>query len=202
MSRHLLWHNEAFENKPFHVSDYSNNNCSNNSATASCQAEANAFCDFPFRYKGRLYDTCITLDKSDQQAWCSTGTGTNREHQNDYDKLCEADCDVNDCPVGFYRNHPDATCYQISSDHPDESVASFDDARAKCLEQGARLWQPRALAPLSAVLEAELKVGHFPWSSGPYSATGWTMQWSNGIGSVYYSDGSKMADAMQASYYY
>ena len=40
-----------------------------------CGTESGKFCEFPFRYKGRLYDTCITMDDKGSQpgdAWCST----------------------------------------------------------------------------------------------------------------------------------
>ena len=40
-----------------------------------CGTANGKFCEFPFRYKGRLYDTCITMDDKGSEpgdAWCST----------------------------------------------------------------------------------------------------------------------------------
>ena len=40
-----------------------------------CGTTSGKFCEFPFKYKGRLYDTCITLDDKGSEpgdAWCST----------------------------------------------------------------------------------------------------------------------------------
>ena len=40
-----------------------------------CSTVGGKFCEFPFRYKGRLYDTCISVDEKGSEsgdAWCST----------------------------------------------------------------------------------------------------------------------------------
>ena len=34
--------------------------------------DPNALCIFPFRYRGKTYDTCITIGITNNQAWCAT----------------------------------------------------------------------------------------------------------------------------------
>ena len=71
-----------------------------------------ATCSNNFRYKGRMYDTCITLDYGGK-AWCSIGTDENDNHVKDYWKECDVTCPVSDCPIGFYRMWKDKSCYQV-----------------------------------------------------------------------------------------
>ena len=49
-----------------------------------CSTVTGKFCEFPFRYKVRLYDSCITLDgkgSNSEDSWCSTAVDvTTRDH--------------------------------------------------------------------------------------------------------------------------
>ncbi len=72
-----------------------------------------------FRFKGRLYDTCVTLDNDPNDpsavAWCSTENGG--DDGLDYigkKAECQDDCWVSNCPVGFYPNYPEKGCYQVT----------------------------------------------------------------------------------------
>ena len=65
------------------------------------------------RYRGRLYDSCITMGSSNGHPWCSTYTDVDDNHINGYENECGSRCRVNDCPVGFYRNYMDNTCYLV-----------------------------------------------------------------------------------------
>ena len=58
----------------------------------------------------------MTLGSSSGNAWCSTYTDGSDNHINGYEKDCGDGCRVNDCPVGFYRNYMDNTCYQVGID--------------------------------------------------------------------------------------
>ena len=79
-----------------------------------CRTEkSDKMCAFPFRFKGRLYDTCVKLGK--EKPWCSTLTDADNNHMGAWE-YCKEECSYNDCPVGFYRNYRDLTCYRVRLD--------------------------------------------------------------------------------------
>ena len=67
------------------------------------------------RYKGRLYDTCITHGNNGVP-WCSTSVDDQGVHLDDSIKSeCPNDtCNINNCPVGFSWLEPTETCYQVN----------------------------------------------------------------------------------------
>ena len=67
------------------------------------------------RYKGRLYDTCITHGNNGVP-WCSTSVDDQGVHLDDSIKSeCPNDtCNINNCPVGFSWLVPTETCYQVN----------------------------------------------------------------------------------------
>eukprot|EP00095_Tigriopus_kingsejongensis_P007864 maker-scaffold1272_size51402-snap-gene-0.11 protein:Tk07864 transcript:maker-scaffold1272_size51402-snap-gene-0.11-mRNA-1 annotation:"hypothetical protein BRAFLDRAFT_106125" len=78
----------------------------------SCFARDDIACSFPFRFKGRTYDSCITLGSTDGQAWCSTKTDAHLNHVQGFHSQCQPDCPVNNCPVGYMRLPETQTCYR------------------------------------------------------------------------------------------
>ncbi len=64
-----------------------------------------------FRYKGRLYDRCVT-HANQGIPWCATGTDNVT-----LNVLSRGNCSpgnkVNDCPVGFRWAYSEATCYRV-----------------------------------------------------------------------------------------
>ena len=61
-----------------------------------------------------MYDTCITLGNKGVP-WCSIRTDENHNHLgNAYKRPCTEACKVNDCPIRFYRDYMDPTCYSVS----------------------------------------------------------------------------------------
>ena len=57
---------------------------------------------FVFRYQGRMYDTCITLGNGGEP-WCPTLLDEESNYIEGHRESCSPECDVNDCPIGFYR---------------------------------------------------------------------------------------------------
>jgi hypothetical protein len=75
-------------------------------------------CRFPFRYKGRMYDTCITVDNKGSNPgdpWCSSLTDQLKNHISGNEASCASNCArISDCPVGFIKMRPESTCYQVN----------------------------------------------------------------------------------------
>ena len=63
------------------------------------------------RFKGRIYDTCVSLENNGVP-WCATRTNLDNEYIGYY-KDCGPLCDVNNCPIGFHRSYIDESCYQV-----------------------------------------------------------------------------------------
>ena len=118
-----------------------------------CSTVVRSTCKFPFKYKGRLYDTCINIDSNDH--WCSTATDAFFNSLPGSKQTCKSACErLTNCPIGFLPMHPDNTCYQDSSSSTLDTVVSFDEAEAKCAEQGARLFKIRSTAALKHLEQA------------------------------------------------
>ena len=66
----------------------------------------------------------------------------------------------------YLRNYVDSTCYRMSNNHPVDTIPTFADGVLKCRGYGARLWEPRVIAAITMVQEAELNPGHY------YNVTG------------------------------
>ena len=50
----------------------------------------NAPCQFPFNYKGKLYDGCTSIDHT--QKWCATEIGSNRSYIKEKWGNCNENC--------------------------------------------------------------------------------------------------------------
>jgi len=139
-----------------------------------CYTEAAFACEFPFKYKGRTYDSCVSLEG--RNAWCSTYVDLDRNHLDGNDYPCDDTCSAFNCPVGYYTAFPDTSCYRVSPPHGDATAKSFEEARDVCRAEGGRLWEPRNRNFLSTLLEVdEHYVGgagqHFGWVHDDLSAT-------------------------------
>ena len=81
-----------------------------------CTSMTGAKCKFPFKYKGRLYDTCITVDDKGLYPgapWCSTQTDEFGIHVEGNEDTCSDSCRVTDCPVGYYWMPFTDSCYKV-----------------------------------------------------------------------------------------
>ena len=108
---------------------------------SECVTVDNKLCKFPFIYKGRMYDTCVTLES--ENPWCSLKTDTTHNHIGEEENkgICSDHCPVQNCPVGFFFLL--GNCYHISGRVEHDSVQSVKEAEELCLEHGSRLYQPR-----------------------------------------------------------
>ena len=106
-----------------------------------CLTKENKVCKFPFRFKGRLYDTCITLES--QEPWCSLHVDINHNHiEGDNSRgICSATCNVLNCPVGF--EHIEGNCFQFSARTYSDMVRNNSKAEEVCASLGSRLYEPR-----------------------------------------------------------
>jgi hypothetical protein len=67
-----------------------------------------------FRYKGRIYDKCVT-HTNQGVPWCATSTdSTTLEMASNSKGNCMGGNKVNDCPVGFRWAYSEGTCYRVS----------------------------------------------------------------------------------------
>ena len=81
-----------------------------------CTSMTGAKCKFPFKYKGRLYDTCITVDDKGSYTgapWCSMKTDEFGIHVEGNEDTCSDSCRVADCPVGYYWMPFTDSCYKV-----------------------------------------------------------------------------------------
>ena len=106
-----------------------------------CRTTDLGLCRFPFRYKGRLYSSCITLDSD--YTWCSLNTDDNDNHIDDGTSRgeCQESCLVTNCPIGFF--HQNGNCYHISAMTIHDMVKNEEEAETICNDLGSRLYQPR-----------------------------------------------------------
>lgn len=156
------------------------------------------------RFKGRQYDTCITLDSPDGSAWCSTKTDVSGNHIKGYKGQCPSTCAVKDCPIGFWRGINDNACYkvrsafnakklvlrikrkqiQVSPSLPPESVPSNEAAEEACSRMGARLWAQRNWGIRNGMhhLDAHLYHGQFRFAGGNQATmTGFVLKERDGV---------------------
>ena len=160
-----------------------------------CLTIDNRVCKFPFRYKGKLYDTCIEIDSD--VPWCSLSTDYKGNHIENLNNrgLCSPSCFVQDCPVGFFFH--DSTCIHISARTYPDITRNMLQAETQCKSKGARLYQPRDYTNLDSLINVEnefLKPG-FPlfyyYSTTSYNVIGaYTMHVYPGL-QIQYMDGSR-----------
>ena len=140
--------------------------------------------------------------------WCST-TNDNEGNYVGLWQECLPSCKVSNCPVGFYRNYPDQTCYkvhcricsqayiishqrdqeivsfQFSSIFPTSQVSSVSAASAECRSLGARLWEPRTVSSLSTLTRAHPV--HFWFTNNGHTAMGIKRVGTGAAANLYYS---------------
>ena len=80
---------------------------------SSCVINATTTCAFPFRFKGRLYDSCITLGSRNRIPWCAIDVELNKDMKDNAWAKCPSHCYVNNCPIGYYRAYPDQSCIKV-----------------------------------------------------------------------------------------
>jgi hypothetical protein len=80
-----------------------------------CITTEDQMCHFPFKYAGRVYDTCITLGNNEGEPWCSTLVDQDNNHISGSEQICRPSCRVTDCPIGYYRAEEDHTCYRVNT---------------------------------------------------------------------------------------
>ncbi len=112
------------------------------------------------RYQNRTYDTCIDIG-NEGVPWCPTLLDGQGNYIEGFREPCLPTCDVNNCPIGFYLNVLDHTCYHFSSNIINKTEKSYADAQEKCRFLGATLWEPRVREAQSMLQGVELNPGHF-----------------------------------------
>ena len=138
---------DSFQAKP--VDTNTNNNYYALCEYRDCHTTSGSSCKFPFRYKARMYDTCITFGKSAGESWCAIKV--DNEANVLESGICKTDCPINNCPIG-YHNHLN-TCLRLSASHTQDTVSSVDEAETRCLDQGGRLYQPRSTKTLETLIQ-------------------------------------------------
>ena len=157
-----------------------------------CLTEGSKPCKFPFKFQGRMYDSCITL--GDDRPWCSLAVDVDKNHiKGDANKgYCSSDCHTNNCPVGFFPLSD--TCYRLSATTDNDAWENVEEAEEQCRISGARLYQPRDYKTFQKILDREadfLKSGSgFYWSATSYLAMGLKTIVTHPIVMVEYMDGS------------
>ena len=118
-----------------------------------CLTNNNKVCRFPFRYKGRLHDTCITIDSD--VPWCSLATDYKGNHIDNEENrgTCQPSCFVQNCPVGYFFH--DNTCIHISARTYPDITRNLNQAETQCKQKGARLYQPRDYTNLDSLINFE-----------------------------------------------
>ena len=111
---------------------------------SGCTTVDEKLCQFPFKFKGRLYDTCVTLEA--ENPWCSLKTDLNNNHIDGEENIgiCKDTCPIQNCPIGFFYLTGD--CYHLSGRKEYDTVSSVEEAENICLSYGSRLYQPRDYA--------------------------------------------------------
>ena len=158
-----------------------------------CQTTDSKICKFPFRYKGRLYDTCITIDSD--QPWCSLKTDINKNHIEGDENIgkCQPNCNVKNCPVGFADHN--GNCFHLSPRAYHGRNEYFEHGKEICEEKGARLYQPRDYDSFEDFISLEtefLASRHFKYERRPtFISIGAETIKSGNKTEIYYVDGSR-----------
>lgn len=118
-----------------------------------CLTVNNKVCKFPFRYKGRLHDTCITIDSN--VPWCSLSKDSKGNHIETETSRgqCQSSCAIQNCPVGFFFH--ETTCIHLSARTESDIAIDVDHAVQQCTTMGARLFQPRDFTTYDNLLDLE-----------------------------------------------
>ena len=143
-------------------------------------------------------------------AWCSGQVDSEGDHVAGQEIPCPADCPTTDCPRGFRRQL--GTCVQEGAGAAWDLPVSPAQAEEVCLEQGARLWQPRSTRALAAAaatlprLYSAARLGSGPtgihaWagsSPAQQTALGLSLPDTSSSASLVYLDGSRVPAGLMA----
>ena len=158
-----------------------------------CRTKDDKICHFPFRYKNRLYSSCITLDS--ETSWCSLNTDSNYNHIDDGTSRgeCQDTCHILNCPIGFfYQNN---NCYHISAMTSNDYQYSQQGAESICHNLGSRLYQPRDYNLDGDLLKSEenffKELFHSLANKPQFLAIGAKTSNFPSTGEVYYNDGTR-----------
>ena len=118
---------------------------------SECLTSNNKPCKFPFRYKGRRYDTCITVDS--ESPWCSLDIDVYGNHvDSDSSRgTCQKSCHVQNCPIGFFMYKE--SCYLISARTNSDRLYEIDDGEKACNDHGTTLYKPRSFKSFDNMLD-------------------------------------------------
>ncbi|XP_059096708.1 uncharacterized protein LOC131891201 [Tigriopus californicus] len=166
--------------------------------SSQCFTTSGMVCAFPFRFKGRMYDQCITLGSKNGRPWCSTKTDRDHNHIDGMEADCNADCSVNNCPIGYQRLYGTQTCYKLSPSHPAKMASSFERAQDSCSLDGGRLLQPRSKSALQTMKNVE-QFTVFQSTIISHVALGLMVHFESGLVKLYYSDGTMVPFKVQES---
>ena len=161
-----------------------------------CKISLTETCIFPFKFAGRTYDKCTTAGFGEEArpAWCSLQVDEAGVHVEGSEGLCPAECPVSDCPLGFWSHL--GTCIQESASTPADAPQTVADSETICLEQGARLYQPRSTRSLRGLTMKTPQFfsagntavdGILDWADPMHTAIGMT---SDDAFKLFYKDGS------------
>lgn len=149
-------------------------------------------CKFPFRYQGRVYDSCITLGSVNAEPWCSTRVDNKGNHVTGSFDICPVTCTVNNCPISYTRSFPDKSCHRMPPISPLHTVQDFDEAEAVCQRDGGRLYHPRNKEAWQLLLNltGEQLQNSAPYVNAPanYVALGMKVDFTLGYPVVKYTD--------------
>ena len=120
---------------------------------SECLTVDNQICQFPFYFKGRLYDTCVSMESD--TPWCSLKRDVNMKHIDTGKSRgkCQPTCSRQNCPTGYFEFK--GNCLQISARTSNAIVNTVEEAEEVCTEQGARLFQPRDFFHYDSFIDTE-----------------------------------------------
>ena len=172
-----------------------------------CRINDEQSCIFPFRLGGRTYDKCTTVGSETKDPWCSLKVDENQNHIPGYEAPCPTDCSYSDCPVGFWPHL--GTCLQDSASFPSDAQISVGQAKERCMEQGARLYQPRSTRSLRALAVRTKQFydktyepglpgssGILGWKLHQETAIGITISFTDSSYNIAYDDGSVLPEKL------
>ncbi|TRY78182.1 hypothetical protein TCAL_06225 [Tigriopus californicus] len=140
-----------------------------------------------------------------QSSQCFTTSGMvcafpfrDHNHIDGMEADCNADCSVNNCPIGYQRLYGTQTCYKLSPSHPAKMASSFERAQDSCSLDGGRLLQPRSKSALQTMKNVE-QFTVFQSTIISHVALGLMVHFESGHVKLYYSDGTMVPFKVQES---
>lgn len=78
-----------------------------------------------------MYDSCVTLGGEDEP-WCSVKTDNQLNHIEGQFATCSSTCEVNNCPIGYWRVFPDDACIKVGQCYYIENKDFSSFALSRC----------------------------------------------------------------------